>query len=324
MRSSASSCCEADSGLQPHAASMPTDWSREAREGSATSTLSPRSCTAPLVGRSAAGACFSNGMRNQKLCPAPGSKSVPTSPPISSTSRRATLSVSDAPSILPPGVASPSRKCWNAGMKCGSGPSVPACATVNLRATRTSSSSARSMRTRPPPWRIVRTIVRPRLSSTWRRRPGSPRSSEGTSWCTMQAKSSPFSAACGSSSAATSSAVTRRSKSRVSRSSFSDWILEKSIVSVTSPSSERAEFWITSIHWRWSSPSSVPSRSLVMLSSPFIGWRSSRPMVETMSGFVVPSPPAWATTSESLVSVSIESGSSSPSAITSTVRAVPT
>ena len=136
-------------------------------------------------------------------------------------------------------------------------------------------ASARVARSTTSPFSVNFKALPTRLLSTWRRRPGSPRSRPGTSGWMRQASSSPLTWACSFEVSITSRMARRRSKSTLSSSRRPASILEKSRMSLMISSRACPEPAMISAYSRCSAVRSVSSSRRVMPITPFMGVRIS-------------------------------------------------
>ena len=243
--SSAASAPSTSVCRQPQASSMPATTLRLVALSSTarmrtpvTSIGSRRSSPLPRTVAS----CLANCAVNQKVEPTPGSLATPISPPMSCTRRRQM----DRPRPVPPNrrVVEASA-CVNASNNTSSlsaAMPMPVSRTSKRTVASASPSSTRLTDTATSPLSVNLMALPTRLVRTCRSRPGSPRSADGTSASTSAVSSSPLPCACSAGRSQVSSTVRRRSKSRVSSSSFPASILEKSRMSLMIVSSASALF----------------------------------------------------------------------------------
>ena len=119
---------------------------------------------------------------NHTRVPTPGVLSMPTSPPISSASRRVTARPSPDPPYARVIDASPCSKAPNnLGMTSGAIP-IPVSATSKRTRRRPAAASRSSPVTRTEPRSVNFTALLARFSSAWRNRAASPCSHTGTAW----------------------------------------------------------------------------------------------------------------------------------------------
>ena len=185
---------------------------------------------------------------NQKVEPSPGADCSPTSPPISPASRLQMASPSPVPPYLRVVLASTWTKDWNRAV-CRSG-AMPMPVSLMRNSTSAPSwalkSSSTCAETTTWPFSVNLTALLTRLSSTWRSRVTSPRTQPGSSPPISTSSSSPFSRARGAPMSQASSIVPSRLSGSFSSSSLPDSILEKSRMSLITPSS-----WSLEIRMVW-------------------------------------------------------------------------
>ena len=175
------------------------------------------------------------------VLPTPGALCTVMPPPISTARREAMVS----PRPVPPNCrvmdvsawekASKMLACLSAGMP---GP-VSRTAKVSCASSPSREPSATSTATSPRPVNLI--ALPSRLSSTWRRRPGSPSSRSGTNGAMLQVSSRPFWWARSATVRHASVTQSRSENSMRSRTSFSASIFEKSRMSLMIERSDSAD-----------------------------------------------------------------------------------
>ena len=176
-----------------------------------------------------------NAISNQKRLPMPARLSTPIRPPIASTRR---LQIA-RPSPEPPNRRRTDPSAWANGRKriacCEGGMPMPVSRTSKRSRTDPAGAGSRATVTATRPCSVNLSALPTRLSSTWRRRVGSPWTAGRRSPGNSKAKTRPRSTACGFRIDLTSS--TRRG---TSKSAVSSWTVPASIRETSSTSSMTA------------------------------------------------------------------------------------
>ena len=157
---------------------------------------------------------------------------------------------------------------------------MPVSRTVMRTLVSCSPHSSTSSRSSTSPSSVNLIALPNRLVKTWRSRNGSPRSTGAASWGkTWIANSRPLASAGWANIAIACSADSTRLKSTVSSSRWPDSILEKSRMSLITPSRCCPEACTACAQRCWTLSSWLPSSNSFMPSTPFIGVRISWLMV---------------------------------------------
>ena len=214
----------------PHNTSCSFKIRRLVSLSSTMSTRIPLISSPTVIGFSFWG-CFLKTAVNQNIVPLPSRLSTPISPPIISASCFDIVN----PKPVPPYFRVVELSAWENLSKSRSrlfwGIPTPVSETLKRMVTWSASSFSRMARIITSPFSVNLMALPARLTIIWRRRPGSPHSSEGTSECIIQRYSSSFSWAFHASTSPISSKVVLKSKSIISRSTFPASIFDRSRIS---------------------------------------------------------------------------------------------